>query len=174
MLKKDPSDCTHNEACLYNINNWTLGSIPMTTDEVLTKTFTVPVDSDFCYIFINISNAAIDYTQLVNFQLEEGNTATSYEPYGVFDSATLRDNVIFTSSDDILNLNIIEPNNPSVAFGSTVNFSSGNVATTFVSHNIIYRGDNTANGIFTPVSNKRYTVFYFYNGINVCGSVQGV
>ena len=89
-------------------------------------------------------------------------------------TVTLQDNTIFTSTDAISNLTVIEPSNPTVSFGCVIQFTSGSVATFIPLSNIIYRGDSTANGVFTPIANKRYSVYFTYNGINVCGTVQGV
>ena len=87
---------------------------------------------------------------------------------------TLQDNVVFTSDTEIPNLTITPAVNPTADFGCIVQFTSGQVATAVVSPNVIYRGDSTANGIFTPIANKRYSVYFMYNGVNTCGSVQGV
>ena len=87
---------------------------------------------------------------------------------------TLLDNTIFTTNNTIQNLTIAGPSNPTVSFGSVLQFTSGSVATSVISSNIIYRGDSTANGVFTPIANKRYSVYFTYNGVNICGTVQGV
>lgn len=52
-------------------------------------------------------------------------------------------------------------------------FVSGSTATVFSSGGIVYKGNDCADGIFTPVTNKRYSVMYGYNGITPYGLVLG-
>lgn len=52
-------------------------------------------------------------------------------------------------------------------------FVSGSTATVFSSGGIVYKGNDCADGIFTPVINKRYSVMYGYNGTTPYGLVLG-
>lgn len=61
-----------------------------------------------------------------------------------------------------------------VNFSAQLNFTSGSTATTFTAPNTIkWLGDNVST-TFTPTTNKRYTVLFYSDGVNVRGLVQAV
>ena len=117
----------------------------------------------------------IDSTGTVTPVINEAKPSIqALQDVGGSSEVTLLDNTIFTTNNTIQNLTVTEPSNPTVSFGSILQFTSGSVATSVIPSNIIYRGDSTANGVFTPIANKRYSVYFTYNGVNICGTVQGV
>ena len=151
---KNALDAKLGSSDLKTINNESLagsGNIELLTSTDLDNYYTkTEADDEFLSSIENMTGTSGSYT------------------------VTLQDNTVFTSTDAISNLTVIEPSNPTVSFGCVIQFTSGSVATFIPLSNIIYRGDSTANGVFTPIANKRYSVYFTYNGINVCGTVQGV
>lgn len=59
-------------------------------------------------------------------------------------------------------------------FDASLAFTSGATATTFSGTGPKYKGDNVANGVFTPAANKRYGIVFGYDGVNINAYVSGV
>ena len=97
------------------------------------------------------------------------------------DSITLADNTIYNGGEQTA-LTIALPATDTIGFICDVDFSSGNTATTlsYSLPDIFWEGvdvayDSTAQkNIFTPVANKRYTIIFYYDGVNYNGRVGGV
>lgn len=96
------------------------------------------------------------------------------------DSITLGDNTIY-NGDEQTSLTISLPAASGVSFISELDFSSGNTPTTlsYSLTDIIWRGDDLQwnsteqKYVFVPLSNKRYTVIFDYDGVNYFGTVRG-
>lgn len=60
-------------------------------------------------------------------------------------------------------------------FISSVIFTSGETPTSFnYPADIKWSGDDVTSGIFVPIANKRYTIMFYYDGININGVSRGV
>lgn len=72
-------------------------------------------------------------------------------------------------------LTITFPASLNAGYISQINFTSGTTPTTLTAPvGTIWRGSDTDSTGFTPVASKRYSVLFFYDGVNVRGLVQGV
>ena len=59
-------------------------------------------------------------------------------------------------------------------FACSLSFSSGSTATTLNVSGIKFWGTDCSGGSFTPVINKRYTLVFWYDGVNVNCTVGGI
>jgi hypothetical protein len=59
-------------------------------------------------------------------------------------------------------------------FDASVSFTSGATPTAFSGTGPKYKGDNVTNGVFTPVANRRYTIMFGFDGVNINAYVSGV
>lgn len=59
-------------------------------------------------------------------------------------------------------------------FACQLNFTSGETPTSFASTDVTYTGDNTSDGIFTPIASRRYSIMFYSNGTDMIGAVKGV
>lgn len=97
------------------------------------------------------------------------------------DSITLADNTIYNGGEQTA-LTITLPSTDTIGFICDVDFTSGATATTlsYSLSDIFWEGvdvayDSTAQkNIFTPVANKRYTIIFYFDGVNYNGRVGGV
>lgn len=97
------------------------------------------------------------------------------------DSITLADNTIYNGGEQTA-LTIALPSTDTIGFICDVDFTSGATATTlsYSLPDIFWEGvdvayDSTAQkNIFTPVANKRYTIVFYFDGVNYNGRVGGV
>lgn len=106
---------------------------------------------------------------------------STVETLDASDSITLADNTIYNGGTQTA-LTIALPSTDTIGFICEVDFSSGNTATTlsYSLPDIFWAGvdvsyDATAQkDIFKPVANKRYTIVFYYDGVNYNGRVGGV
>ena len=90
------------------------------------------------------------------------------------DDITLTDNIIYNGGEQV-SLAISLPNTTSVTFICNIEFTSGATATTLqYPDSIKWIGDDISDNIFTPASNKRYSVICYCNGIDYICVVKGV
>ena len=87
---------------------------------------------------------------------------------------------ITLASDTIYNcgtmssITISLPSNPTPKFVAQLNFTSGSTATTIPPvSGLTWLGDDV-DTTFTPQTNKRYSIMFFYDGVSVRGIVQAV
>lgn len=90
------------------------------------------------------------------------------------DSITLADNTIYNGSTQTA-LTIALWAAPNVASLAEVVFTSGSTATTLSYPNTIkWLGDDITGGLFIPAVSKRYTIMFYYDGVETVGVVKGV
>ena len=90
------------------------------------------------------------------------------------DSITLENNKIYNGGE-LSSLTIALPSSADNTFLSEIDFSSGTTATTLTYPNTIkWLGDDIASNVFTPVASKRYTVIFYYDGVNYVGVTKGI
>lgn len=84
----------------------------------------------------------------------------------------LADNTIYQGST-LSSLTISIPNNTTSGYISQINFASGSTATTLTAPNtIVWFGDDLANDVFVPITNRQYIVMFYSDGVNIRGIVQ--
>ena len=106
---------------------------------------------------------------------------TTIQDLSTTDSITLADNTIYNGGEQTA-LTITLPTTDTIGFICEVDFSSGSAATTlsYSLPDIFWEGtdvayDSTAQkNIFKPVENKRYTIIFYFDGVNYNGCVGGV
>ena len=106
---------------------------------------------------------------------------TTIQDLSATDSITLADNTIYNGGEQTA-LTITLPTTDTIGFICEVDFSSGSAATTlsYSLPDIFWEGtdvahDSTAQkNIFKPVENKRYTIIFYFDGVNYNGRVGGV
>lgn len=87
---------------------------------------------------------------------------------------TLENNVIFNCGG-LTDLEIVLPASTTADFTCQVNFTSGSTETSLVAPNtIVWLGDDIESDVFVPAASKRYSVMFYYDGVNFRGIVQGV
>ena len=58
---------------------------------------------------------------------------------------------------------------------SQLNFTSGATATAFTAPDTIkWIGNDVSDNAFVPLTNKRYAIMFYFDGVNVRGAIQGV
>ena len=99
---------------------------------------------------------------------------TTTQTLSATDSITLANGVVYNGSE-ITSLTVAPPSTGTLDFVAQVNFTSGTTATTFPPSTIKYIGDSTGTGMkFTPLASTRYTILYYYNGVDFIGVVKGI
>lgn len=125
---------------------------------------------------LNNDAGFITLSALSDYQLK-----STIQTLSATDSITLADNTIYNGGEQT-SLTIALPATDTVGFICDVDFSSGNTATTlsYSLPDIFWAGTDVAydataqKDIFTPVANKRYTIVFYYDGVNYNGRVGGV
>lgn len=140
-------------------------------DGTTTASLTIPTDTS------DLTNGAgfITSSALSGYEQE-----ATIETLDATDSITLADNTIYNGGEQTA-LTIALPATVDVSFVSEVDFSSGSTPTTlsYSLTDIIWRGDDLQwnsteqKYVFVPLSNKRYTVIFDYDGVNYFGTVRG-
>ena len=101
-------------------------------------------------------------------------TESTVEALDATDSITLADNTIYNGSTQT-SLTIALWSTPAVTSIAEVVFTSGTTATTLTYPNTIkWLGDDISANVFTPVASKRYTIIFYYDGVETVGVVKGV
>jgi hypothetical protein len=138
------------------------------------------------YIFLGVASSATQVELLMNhpvYQFKNGriclwtNVDNSAPHISQISSSTLSqeiaDNEIYNAGT-LTSLTITLPNTITADFISQVNFTSGSTATVFTAPNtILWCVGSLTNSTFTPSANKRYTIMFYSDGVNVIGIVQG-
>ena len=104
---------------------------------------------------------------------ESDEVPTTTQVLSATDSITLADGVIYNGSTQT-SLTIAVPASATVGFLCEILFSSGSTPTTLPPNSVKWTGDDVASNVFTPVANKRYTAFVWYDGSQFVGSVRGI
>lgn len=125
---------------------------------------------------LNNDEGFITLSALNGYQLE-----ATVQTLSATDSITLADNTIYNGGEQT-SLTITLPSTDTIGFICDVDFTSGATATTlsYSLSDIFWEGvdvayDSTAQkNIFTPVANKRYTIIFYFDGVNYNGRVGGV
>lgn len=84
----------------------------------------------------------------------------------------LTHNTIFNAST-LTSLGGTFPNNINVGFVCQFDFTSGSTPTTINLSNVIWTGDNANATSFVPRANCRYTIMFYYDGLNIRGFISG-
>ena len=112
--------------------------------------------------------------------IEEGIAAASRKPKRIIlmDEAeiVLRDNIEYVATENINTLTISMPDVIDEDFRCSIDFSSGDTATTFVyPENFLWTGDNiNINKQFVPVHNYRYHIDIWFDGVYIRANASGV
>ena len=85
----------------------------------------------------------------------------------------IKDNNVFSMAECTSLSVSADDSMKTIISASELIFVSGSTATVFSSGEIIYKGNDCVGGVFTPVTNKRYSIMYGYNGTAVYGLVLG-
>ena len=90
---------------------------------------------------------------------------------------TLADNTCFRGAS-VTAFTIETPSTDFYPFCSEIDFTSGNTATTitYTGSSILWdaNSDDLVDGVFVPVANKKYTLMFWYNGTDYCGTAVGL
>lgn len=87
----------------------------------------------------------------------------------------LEHNKITDFSGEMVSLDVALPSVMQIDYISQINFTSGATATEFTTTDAIkWFGDDVANDAFIPASNTRYSVLFYYDGLNIKAIAQGV
>lgn len=84
---------------------------------------------------------------------------------------TINNNTIYNAST-LTSLSGTFPNDIGVGFVSQFDFTSGSTPTA-INMNVVWTGDNANETTFVPRSNCRYTIMFYYDGVNVRGFISG-
>ena len=87
-------------------------------------------------------------------------------------SITLASDTIYNCGE-MTSITLSIPNDLTPKFIAQLNFTSGSTATDVDGSSITWLGDDV-DTTFTAQSDKRYSIMFFYDGINVRGIVQAV
>lgn len=88
-------------------------------------------------------------------------------------SVELRDDTVYSTGETSA-LTITLPTT-NATFTSQLNFTSGATATAFTAPDTIkWAGDDITDNAFVPAANKRYSVIFYSDNVNVRAIVQGV
>ena len=130
---------------------------------------------------VKVNGASVVTDGVASIDLTDYQEKSNIQTLSATDSITLADNTIYNGGEQTA-LTIALPATDTIGFICDVDFSSGNTATTlsYSLPDIFWEGvdvayDSTAQkNIFTPVANKRYTIIFYYDGVNYNGRVGGV
>ena len=87
---------------------------------------------------------------------------------------TLVDNTIFRANE-MATLELLLPTTYDADFVCEVDFTSGETATAFTMvDSVKWKGDDIVDGSLLPVSNKRYSIFIWYDGVFMKARSEGV
>ena len=87
----------------------------------------------------------------------------------------LEHNKITDFSGEMVSLDVALPSVMQIDYISQINFTSGATATEFTTTDAIkWFGDDVANDAFVPASSTRYSVLFYYDGLNIKAIAQGV
>lgn len=149
-------------------NTYSLGSSSYLWDAVYLDT---PAQTDIGNKAATTQWVATYTDAVANGKQDVENTVT----LGTTESITLADNTVYSDGGNgVSSLTVATPATYDTTFVSTVNFTSGNTATTYSATGISHRGDDcNTSFVFTPTLNKRYTIMYYYDGVSFWGIVKG-
>lgn len=126
---------------------------------------------DISDIQAKIPQSASESNQLVTRE-DIGTVAVSSETTAAIE---LEHNKITDFSGEMVSLDVALPSVMEIDYISQINFTSGATATEFTTTDAIkWFGDSVANDAFVPASNTRYSVLFYYDGLNIKAIAQGV
>lgn len=127
----------------------------------------------------NGSNANTKTFQVYEYQLLDGNTGLipTDRMARVVELTTtsveLASDTVYNGAE-LASVTFTLPSTIPANFTAQLNFTSGATATTFTAPaTVIFEGNDCSNGVFTPLSSKRYSVMVYSDGVNVIGLVMG-
>lgn len=83
-------------------------------------------------------------------------------------------NMIYNYTE-LTSFDILAPSSVDASFIAQVNFTSGSTATLFTNtESYKFIGEDVTNSVFTPVSNKRYSLILYYDGVYLRAVSSGV
>lgn len=123
---------------------------------------------------VKVNGTSVVTDGVASIDLTGYETKSVIEALDATDSITLADNTIYNGGTQTA-LTIALWASPTVSSIAEVVFSSGSTATTLSYPNSVkWIGDDISGGLFIPVSGKRYTVIFYYDGSETVGVVKGV
>lgn len=130
---------------------------------------------------VEVNGVSVVTDGVASIDLTDYQEKATIQTLSATDSITLADNTIYNGGEQTA-LTIALPATDTIGFICEVDFSSGATATTlsYSLTDIFWEGsdvayDSTAQkNIFTPVANKRYTIIFYFDGVNYNGRVGGV
>lgn len=129
---------------------------------------------------VEVNGVSVVTNKVAEIDLTGYETKAYIEALDATDSITLTDNTIFNGSTQT-SLSITLWAAPTVSSICQVLFTSGSTETAVsFSGTINWFGDDLIYDatlqkfIFGPVANKRYTIMFYYDGVNTIGIVKGV
>ena len=128
-------------------------------------------------VYRNVNDNAIETIQGAVAEIADNTKNSTAEIVIITDTdveITLENNVIFNCGG-LTDLEIVLPASTTADFTCQVNFTSGSTETSLVAPNtIVWLGDDIESDVFVPAASKRYSVMFYYDGVNFRGIVQGV
>ena len=187
---------------LYNGDNAYSGGETITIKaqkqdvDLVTVTATAPSLSDGGFAVVPVKTNVEQYTDTLDLSatisLPAGGKLNIFAIFETADSKALADaavkSTIVTSAEPeievkdnaIFNCGVLDsieitaPAAFGLDFACQLNFTSGDTPTAFSSDGVTYAGDNTSDGVFTPIADRRYTIMFYSNGTDLVGAVKGV
>lgn len=141
----------------------------------VTGTVTIPAGASFM-IYAVLTDETGSIAEKVNeiankLEVTEVRTLTDTDV-----EITLENNVIFNCGG-LTDLEIVLPASTTADFTCQVNFTSGatpDETSVTAPNTIVWLGDDIESDVFIPAANKRYSVMFYYDGVNFRGITQGV
>ena len=126
---------------------------------------------DISSIQAKIPQSASEFNPLVTRE-DIGTVAVSSETTAAIE---LENNKITDFSGEMVSLDVALPSVMQIDYISQINFTSGATATEFTTTDAIkWFGDDVENDAFIPASNTRYSILFYYDGLNIKAIAQGV
>lgn len=176
-----------NKPAIHNVRFLVVDSLPVVGDSwtiYLIKENPIPgprgagsgsdVYSEWVFVY-NETEQSYSWEKLgTDVDLSDYEHKTAIEELDATDSITLGDNTVYNGGEQT-SLTIDLPAASAANFICEVVFTSGSTPTTLSYPNSIkWDGTDVSGGVFVPVASKRYTVIFYYDGVEYVGIVKGV
>ncbi|MGN1202818.1 MAG: hypothetical protein ACI4RF_05935 [Eubacterium sp.] len=139
------------------LNGIETGATKTVIDSILNDTSTNPVQNKIVYAALLDKEDKSNLVELIDTDI----------------AITLESNYEYRCGE-VSSVTITIPTTPDNDFISSVVFTSGATATNYtIDTSVKFTGTDCIDEIFAPTANMRYNIIIWYDGVNMCGAVQG-
>lgn len=169
-----PSTDTQVQQLVINVGTTAQIEAAIAGGQITEDMLSITTDGGDAVTDVEVNGTSVVTDGVANIDLTGYESKATITALSATDSITLTDNTIYNGGNQTA-LTIALPSTDSVGFLCEVVFTSAGTATTMSYPNTIkWIGDEVSSNVFTPTTNKRYTIMIYYDGSEYVAIVKGV